>query len=227
MNSTTWDPRTKIASIQPGTDWQRVYETLAPKGAVVPGGRVSTVGIAGYLTGGGLSFQQASHGLACDNVANFEVVLANGTITNANAESNADLWQALRGGSGNFGLVTRFDMYGIEYRDPSKPVMWGGNLAFDVSSAPAMADAMVDFTDNIHKDENSSVILAWTYSPETASETIINAAVYNTEARAKAPAFNPFYSVKGMYNDTARVTDMTELTAELGFGQVAGYQYVP
>ncbi|KAJ6785623.1 hypothetical protein PWT90_00496 [Aphanocladium album] len=226
MNATTWNPKTGLASIQPGGDWQGVYEALAPLGVVVPGGRVSTVGVGGYLTGGGLSFQQASHGLACDNVANFEVVLADGSVINANASSHADLWHALKGGSGNFGIVTRFDMYGIEYEDPTKPVMWGGNLAYPLSAGPAIADAMVDFTNNIHKDENSSVILAWSYNPEVAADTIINAAVYNTEARSKPTAFDEFYAVKGMLNDTTRVTNMTELTAELGFGQVAGFHYV-
>ncbi|KAM3515278.1 hypothetical protein MY11210_001019 [Beauveria gryllotalpidicola] len=61
-----------------------------------------------------------SHRQACDNVANSEVVLASGEIVNANASSNRDLWQALKGSSGNLSLATRLDMYGIEYADPAK-----------------------------------------------------------------------------------------------------------
>ncbi|KAJ3499287.1 hypothetical protein NLG97_g454 [Lecanicillium saksenae] len=226
MTTTTWNTETKIASIQPGTHWQAVYETLAPLGVVVPGGRVSTVGVGGYLTGGGISFHQASHGLACDNVVNFEVVLASGEIVNANASSYPDLWQALKGSSGNLGLVTRFDMNGIEYKNPAKPLMWGGNVAFKESSKDAIVEAVVSFTDNVHKDENSSVILVWTYNPEISPEPMINAAMYNTEAQAKPSAFDGFFSADGIQSDMTRITDMTELTAELGFGQVAGFYYV-
>ncbi|KAJ6787511.1 hypothetical protein PWT90_02274 [Aphanocladium album] len=225
MTATTWDPEARIASIQPGTHWQAVYETLAPLGVVVPGGRVSTVGIGGYLSGGGISFHQASHGLACDNVANFEVVLASGEIVNANASSHPDLWQALKGSSGNLGLVTRYDMYGVEYKDPSTPTIWGGNVAFKESARDAIIDAVVGFTDNVQKDENSSIILLWSYNPEIAAETMINAAMYNTEAREKPAAFDAFFSTDGIQSDMTRVADMTELTAELGFGQVAGFYY--
>lgn len=226
MATTSWNPETKLASVQPGGTWQAVYEALAPLGVVVTGGRVSAVGVGGYITGGGISFHQSSHGLACDNVANFEVVLASGVIVNANASSHPDLWQALKGSSGNLGLVTRFDMYGIEYKDPEKPVIWGGGVAYQESSGDAIVQAVVNFADNIHKDENSSVILLWTYNPEISAETTINAAMYNTEAKAKPPAFDEFFSVEGMKSDMTRVADMTELTAELNYGQVAGFQFV-
>lgn len=55
------------------------------------------------------SFHTNSRGFACDNVGNFEVVLADGSIVNANAEENSDLWRSLKGASGNFGFVTRID----------------------------------------------------------------------------------------------------------------------
>lgn len=55
------------------------------------------------------SFHSNTEGFAADNIRNFEVVLGNGSIVNANADENADLWKALKGGSGNFGFVTRLD----------------------------------------------------------------------------------------------------------------------
>lgn len=226
MNTTTWNPETKLASVQPGSHWQAVYETLAPFGIVVAGARVAEVGVGGYLTGGGLSFYQASHGMGCDNVANFEVVLASGEIVNANASSNPDLWQALKGSSGNLGLVTRFDMHGIEYVDSAKPVVWGGTVLFPESSGHEIADAMVDFTDNIHKDENSSTILAWTYDPESSAAPVTSAAIFNTEARMKPAAFDSFYSVNGRLSDNTRVATLTEHTADLGLGLDAGSQFV-
>ncbi|KAM3451773.1 hypothetical protein MY3296_005053 [Beauveria thailandica] len=222
MNTTTWNPETGLASIQPGSQWHHVYETLAPHGVVVAGARVDTVGVGGFLTGGGLSFHKESHGQACDNVANFELVLASGEIVNANASSNRDLWQALKGSSGNLGLVTRFDMYGIEYADPAKPQVWGGAVVYPESLGQHLTDLMVDFTDNIHEDENSSVALAWTYNPQAEDATLISAIFANTAAKAKPAAFDGFYSADGMLRDDTRVTSMAQLVRELGITQVAG-----
>jgi FAD/FMN-containing dehydrogenase len=78
MNSTKLDPETKIASIQPGSRWGQVYATLDPLGVTVPGGRAASVGVAGFLMGGGNSFFTAQQGFACDTVKNFEVVLTSG-----------------------------------------------------------------------------------------------------------------------------------------------------
>lgn len=80
MNGTTLDVKTSIASIQPGSRWNKVYATLDPQGYTVAGGRAGSVGVAGFLTGGGNSFYTAQQGFACDNVKNFEVVLASGYV---------------------------------------------------------------------------------------------------------------------------------------------------
>lgn len=78
MHSTTLDTDTLVASVGPGSRWAEVYATLEPHGVTVVGGRAGSVGVAGFLMGGGNSFYTAEKGFACDNVVNFEVVLANG-----------------------------------------------------------------------------------------------------------------------------------------------------
>ena len=78
MNTTTFDPATKVASIQAGSLWNQVYATLEPQVVTVAGGRSGAVGVAGFLTGGGNSFYTAQQGFACDNVKSLEVVLATG-----------------------------------------------------------------------------------------------------------------------------------------------------
>ncbi|KAH8661043.1 FAD binding domain-containing protein [Ilyonectria robusta] len=224
MNGTTWNPDTRLASIQPGGHWQTVYDELAPHGVLVTGGRAGTVGTGGFISGGGNSFHSASHGMACDTVANFEVVLADGSIVNANESSNPDLWQALKGGSGNLGLITRFDMYPIEYPDPANPVVWGGNLFYDLESGLAVIDALVDFTDNVYKDENSSSIVYWAYLPAILGGTILNAAIENTLATVKPPAFDGYYAVDGIYDDTTKVDTLSTVANELGSGQPSGFR---
>lgn len=207
MRTTTYDPTTKLASIQPGGDWQSVYDTLAPFGVTVTGGRAGTVGVGGFITGGGNSFHAASHGFACDNVANFEIVLASGEIVNANSKTNSDLWVALKGSGANFGLITRFDMYVIEFPDATNPVIWGGNLIYSLSSGPAIVDAMVDFSENVHKNENNSAIVYWAYIPAIGG-MIVNAAIENTLGLVKPAGFKPFYDVPGITADTTKVDKM-------------------
>ncbi|KAL3449126.1 hypothetical protein BJX65DRAFT_306191 [Aspergillus insuetus] len=98
-----------IAGIGAGARWIDVYGVLEEKGLAVVGGRASTVGVGGFTLGGGISFLSRRYGWALDNVANYELVLANGTITDVNQSSHPDLFFALRGGGNNFGIITRFD----------------------------------------------------------------------------------------------------------------------
>ncbi|KAJ0158875.1 Bifunctional solanapyrone synthase [Colletotrichum tanaceti] len=223
MNGTSYDAETGLASIQPGGHWQTVYDTLAPHGVVVTGGRAGTVGTGGFITGGGNSFHSASHGFACDTVANFEVVLADGSVVNANATSNPDLWRGLKGSGANLGLVTRFDMHAIAFPDPSSPVVWGGNLIYDLASGPQVVDALVDFTDNVHRDENSSSIVYWAYIPALGG-MILNAAIENTLAEVAPPVFDGYYAAGNITMDTTKVDLMSVVANELGSGQPSGFR---
>jgi len=78
MKTVTLDKEAKVASIHPGARWMNVYGALDPQGWTVPGGRAGSVGVAGFLTGGGNSFFAAREGFSCDNVKNFELVTAQG-----------------------------------------------------------------------------------------------------------------------------------------------------
>ncbi|KAF4256498.1 hypothetical protein CNMCM8812_007190 [Aspergillus fumigatus] len=91
-----------------GVRWAEASRILDEKGLGVVGGRSSDVGVAGYTLGGGISFFTPRFGLACSNVLAYEVVLASGKIVTATALSYPDLWRALKGGSNNLGIVTRF-----------------------------------------------------------------------------------------------------------------------
>jgi FAD/FMN-containing dehydrogenase len=88
MNDVTLNKNASVASIGPGARWRNVYGALDPDGWTVPGGRAGSVGVAGFLTGGGNSFFTAQKGFACDNVKSFEVVTASGLVNTAS--SNKD-----------------------------------------------------------------------------------------------------------------------------------------
>ncbi|KAI9878960.1 MAG: hypothetical protein M1830_010014 [Pleopsidium flavum] len=119
--------------------WKEIYEHLDPHDLFVIGGRVVSVGTS-LILGGGISYFSGTHGWAANNVINFEVVLANGTIVNANKSTNMDLFWALKGGSNNFGIVTRYDMVTHE-----GGLMWGGAVAWDPVNTPAFLDAQTKF----------------------------------------------------------------------------------
>ncbi|TKA64294.1 hypothetical protein B0A49_10745, partial [Cryomyces minteri] len=109
MNTVSVSSDRAITSVGAGANWFSVYSYLDTLNLAVVGGRVATVGVGGLTLGGGISFYSGRFGLVCDNVVNYEVVLPHGKIVNANANSHPDLFLALKGGSNNFGIVTRFD----------------------------------------------------------------------------------------------------------------------
>ena len=100
------DPRVRV---QPGATWADVDRATQPFGLVVPGGIVSATGVAGFTLGGGFGWVSRRHGFAADNLRAVEIVTADGEVRRASADENADLFWAIRGGGGNFGVVTAFE----------------------------------------------------------------------------------------------------------------------
>lgn len=94
--------------LSPGGKWGAVFDVLDPLQVTVPGDRDSDVGVGGYLLGGGMSYIGPLVGWACDNVVEYELVLASGKIVDVNKDSYPDLFPALKGGGNNFGIVTRY-----------------------------------------------------------------------------------------------------------------------
>ncbi|KAI3326768.1 FAD-binding domain-containing protein [Xylariaceae sp. AK1471] len=99
-----------VLRVGPGQTWEQIYGVVHEKGRSVIGGRHGSVGIAGLLLGGGLSFFPSLFGMTVDSVINLEVVLSDSSIVNANRAENPDLYKVLKGGGANFGIVTRFDL---------------------------------------------------------------------------------------------------------------------
>lgn len=199
MRGVTYNAQSKLASIQPGQRWGDVYGELLKHDVCVTGGRDGNVGIGGFLTGGGNSYYAGVHGWACDNIANFEVVLADGQIVNANATSHSDLWIALKGGSGNFGIVTRFDMYTFPAID-----VWGGIRASIRSEGDRLAKALVDFTNDNEKNPEDAYIINYTFNPSTSPEVLVAHVVINTKGVINASAFDEIRKVPAIMDDVKK-----------------------
>ncbi|KAI1079798.1 hypothetical protein F5B20DRAFT_542436 [Whalleya microplaca] len=216
MNTVSYDEATKVATMQAGANWGQVYEKLAPYGVAAVGGRATQVGVTGFLLGGGNSFYTARHGLACDSVNNFEVVLSNGDIINANPQENADLFRVLKGGSGNFGIVTKIDIQVFEASN-----LWGGVVLYPFSTADQHIEAYVDWINNVENYPDGSSILIWTYSPKV-EDIVIFAAYEDTTGAVSPPGFDKFMEIPHAITSTLRVDSLLNLTTELNMP--AGYR---
>lgn len=141
MNGVWVDPKTKTARAQGGTRWRAFdRETLALNLATT-GGTVSSTGIGGLTLGGGLGWLMRKHGLSCDNVMSADVVTAEGKLLVVNESENSDLFWAIRGGGGNFGVVTSF-----EYRLHDVEPVVGGMAMYPQSKLKDMFHLFRDFT---------------------------------------------------------------------------------
>ncbi len=125
------DVKTGTARAQGGVTWKEFNRETQLHGLATTGGVVSTTGIAGLTLGGGLGWLMSKYGLALDNLLSVDIVLADGRILTASSDDNEDLFWALRGGGGNFGVAASF-----EYRlHPVGPMVTGGLIAYPFGAA--------------------------------------------------------------------------------------------
>jgi len=109
LNKVTIDPDAKRARVQGGAVWNDVDQAAQQHGLAVTGGHVTHTGVAGLTLGGGLGHLHRKYGLSSDNLVSVQVVTPDGRVLRAAADENPDLFWGIRGGGGNFGIVTEFE----------------------------------------------------------------------------------------------------------------------
>jgi FAD/FMN-containing dehydrogenase len=160
------DPKARIARAQGGATWGELNRETQLHGLAVTGGFVSTTGIAGLTLGGGLGWLMGKHGVAADNLLSAEVVTADGRVVTANATENTDLFWALRGGGGNFGVVTSF-----EYRlHPVGPMVTAGPVVHPFDQAGDVLRFYREFTRDI--PDELSVMGAVGHAPDESGTKV-------------------------------------------------------
>ncbi|KAI2621444.1 putative oxidoreductase [Hypomontagnella submonticulosa] len=216
LNTVSVNDDRSLASIGVGATWDVVYAQLDPLGLSVNGGRAANVGVGGLTLGGGISYSSPRYGFTCDSVSNFQIVLANGSIVDA--KTDPDLLVALRGGTNNFGVVTRVDLDTFEQGQ-----IWGGMIYHPASTLKDQIDAFIQLNSVDAYDEHASQILIFAYSTIIGIlpvNLIINEIEY-TRPEANPPVFEPVMNLPRYYS-TMRLTKIADLSLEGGGAQPKG-----
>ncbi|HKG35405.1 MAG TPA: FAD-binding oxidoreductase [Solirubrobacterales bacterium] len=131
MNNVTVDPPAKTATAQGGALWADFDRATQPHNLMAPGGRVSTTGVAGLTLGGGSCWLERRFGMACDNLVSVELITADGRAVCASEDENQELFWALHGGGGNFGIATE-----LTFRLHDLPAATFGLLVWPAEAGP-------------------------------------------------------------------------------------------
>jgi len=135
MNAVRVDPAAKRARVQAGATWGDVDHETQAFGLAVPGGQDPNIGVAGLTLGGGVGWLSRKYGLTSDNLVSADVVTADGELVRASAEEHPDLFWALRGGGGNFGVVTSLEFQLHEVG----PEIFAGSLVYPFENTGEVA----------------------------------------------------------------------------------------
>lgn len=172
MNAVWVDPDERVVRVQGGATWADVDREAQAFGLAVPGGVVSTTGVAGLTLGGGIGWLHRKWGLTCDSLRAAELVTADGEVVRASDDENPELFWGLRGGGGNFGVVTAFEFDAY----PLGPIVMCGAVMHAIEDADEVFPAWRDWANTV-PDEITSRALFW-HMPEAP---ILPPAVHNRD----------------------------------------------
>jgi hypothetical protein len=147
--------------------------------------------------------------LVCDNVFEFEVVLADGSIVIASKTKNPSLFTVLKGGNNNFGIVTGFKFTTFDYDG-----LWGGFIIYPSTTVQDHFKALINFSNNIDKNPKGSVMAIPVYQSTVGTDLIMTAYDY-AEPVTRPAAYDEFFAIPGNISDTTRIRNMSSLAAEL------------
>ncbi|MGP3918519.1 FAD-binding oxidoreductase [Nonomuraea sp. 10N515B] len=154
MASVLVDPVRRTARVGPGARWSAVLAAAAPFGLAPLSGSAPSVGVTGYTLGGGLGWLARKHGFAADSVVRAEVLLADGRHVTASASSHPELFWALRGGGGGFGVVTS-----LEFRLYPVSQVYAGFAYFPIEAAAGLLHAYRTWIDDAPDEISTAVVL--------------------------------------------------------------------
>ena len=197
MNAVTVDPQARTATVGGGATMSDLDRATEPHGLATTGGRVSTTGVAGLTLGGGNGWLDRKFGLACDNLLSVELVTADGQTIRASDDENAELFWALHGGGGNFGVATSFT-----FRLYELPSVTVGLLLWPFDEGPQVIRAYRDFMHDAPDEVCGGAVYLtgppMEFVPEhlVGNNTAVVLVVYTGEEPAGRAAMAPMLSLR-------------------------------
>jgi hypothetical protein len=201
------DPAKRVARAEAGALVRDLDEATQRFGLATTSGGCPTVGIAGFTLGGGEGRLDTKYGLACDNLLSAQVVTVDGKMIEASQKSNPDLFWAIRGGGGNFGVVTM-----LEYQLHPLDKVLAGELTYPAGRIPDLLHSFATFVEGAPDEMHA---LAQLFSPEQGRRVAIEV-VHCGEPRTGNDLVRPLRALKPQ-EDTVRVTSYLEAQAAGGF----------
>ncbi|MCJ1332273.1 hypothetical protein MMC10_008965 [Thelotrema lepadinum] len=210
MNSLQSSTDQKIAGVGGGALWDQIYPQLVPYNLTIMGGRIPGIGVGGFATGGGITFASREHGFSCDNIVGYEIVLANGTVAYASASSDPDLWLALKGGSNNFGIITRFDIGTI-----SQGKMSYNLVTYDYTNASlqAQANAFSNFMNPQNFDKSAMMGVFLDYF---GGQLSLSDALWYIQPVQKPAVYNSFFNISSANVSVSQLDTIDKVVEKFG-----------
>jgi len=215
MKSVRVDPKARTALVEPGVTLGELDAATQAHGLAVPTGINSTTGIAGLTLGGGFGWISRTHGLTVDSLISADVVTAAGDTVKASANENADLFWGIRGGGGNFGVVTSFEFQ----LHPVGPEVLAGLIVHPFADAASVLRAYRDFAAQAPDEVTAWVVLRKApplpFLPEEVhgTEVVVLAAMYNGDMAEGEKALAPLRAVGNPIADVISPHQFTDFQA--------------
>jgi FAD/FMN-containing dehydrogenase len=221
------DPAARTVRVEGGATLADLDRETQKHGLAVPLGVVSETGVAGLTTGGGLGWLRRKHGMTCDNVLAVEVVTADGKLVKANEQENTDLFWAVRGGGGGFGVVTSFEFQA----HPLGPEVFLGFVFHPYEEARSLLKFFREFTATAPEELGLIAFAAVTpghdpFPPESQNRrTMAFAAVYAGSAEEGEKVFAPIRNFTTPLADFSGTMPYTDAQSALDEDYPSGRRY--
>jgi FAD/FMN-containing dehydrogenase len=213
------DKERHLVRIGGGATWGQVAAALTPHGLAISSGDTKSVGVGGLTLTGGIGWKVRKHGLALDNVAAAEVVTADGAVVHASAEENPELFWAIRGGGGNFGIVTAFDFAA----HPTTDVFFG-KIAFAASEAATVIQGWADYLRTAPEELTSTADFANPFGGGPDAPVEIYAAFDGDDPELASRAIDPIRRLGTVIDDDIALQPYGDTLAD-GRPPPAGLQF--
>jgi FAD/FMN-containing dehydrogenase len=215
------DKERHLVRIGGGATWGQVAAVLAPHGLAISSGDTKSVGVGGLTLAGGIGWKVRKHGLALDSLAAAEVVTADGKVVRASTDQNPELFWAIRGGGGNFGIVTDFEFVA----HPTTDVFFG-KIAFAAPEAATVLQGWADYLRTAPEELTSVVDFANPFTGGPDAPVEIYLAFDGDDPRLAAQAIDPIRRLGTVLDDEIGLRPYAD-TLVAGTPPPPGIQFVP